>query len=317
MKKRSATWAVLCLLLSTVSSAENLPDRQAGAIVVKARAWPKTVTMGDEIRVLVEVTCLRGFSIEPPAPADFDPFEVKSARRLPSVKERGISQENFELIVTAFKIGDFAIPPVRISYTDPSGDPGSLTTPPINIKVIGVIKDAGKDIRPIKNVVSLAPGLLRALILGGLAFILSVLLAARILLRRKHKTAVDPEALLPAHERARLELERLRQKGWVAAGKIKEHTSELSSILKRYLQRRYAAELLDLTTSESIVLLRERDLDLAVRDGVKEILETSDLVKFADWVPPRNLSDELVKKLTDLVERTKEIEAPKPKDKKI
>ena len=306
MKKYFVLWTALFLLPAAVSCAEN-------AITVKARAWPKTVTMGDEIRVLVQVTRLQGFSIEPPAPADLKPFEVKSVRRLPSVEERGISQENFELIITAFKIGDFKIPPVRISYTDPSGDPGDLTTPPIDVKVVGVIKDAGKDIRPIKNVVSLAPGLLRTLILGGLAFILSLILAVRTLLRRKKKTVVDPESYLPAHERAFLEIERLQQKGWNPAGKIKEHYSEISGILKRYLERRYTMQTLDLTTSEILALLRERDFDLAIRDGVKEILEASDLVKFANWVPPRNLSDELIKKLSNLVDRTKEIETAKDK----
>ena len=282
-------------------------------MAVKARAWPKTVTMGDEIRVLVQVTRLQGFSVEPPAPSDLAPFEVKSVRQLPSVEEHGISQENFELIVTAFKIGDLKIPAIRVDYKDSSGNPGSLTTPPIGIKVVGVIKDAGKDIRPIKNVVSLDPGLLRALILGGLAFLLSVFLAVRILLRRKNKAAMDPESLLPAHERAGLELERLKLKEWIAAGKIKEYYSELSVILKRYLERRYAFQMLDLTTSECIALLRDKDFDVPVRDGVREILEASDLVKFANWHPPLNLSDELVKKLSDLVERTKPIEISKDK----
>ena len=306
MKKYFTLWTIFLALFATTASAEN-------AMAVKARAWPKTVTMGEEIRVLVQVTRLQGFSVEPPAPVDVAPFEVKSVRQLPSVVERGISQENFELIVTAFKIGDFKIPPIRIVYTDSSGNSGSLTTPPIGIKVVGTIKDGGKDIRPIKNVISLSPGLLRTLILGGLAFVLSVFLAVRILLRRKKKAAVDPESLLPAHERASLELERLQQKGWIAAGKIKEYYSEFSGILKRYLERRYALQTLDLTTSESIALLREKNFDLPVRDGVKEILEASDLVKFANWIPPRNLSDELVKKLSNLVEKTKEIEILKDK----
>ncbi len=306
MKKYFALWVGFFLFLTAVVCAEN-------AMAVKTRAWPKTVTMGDEIRVLVQVTRLQGFSVEPPAPGDLAPFEVKSMRQLPSVEEHGISQENFELIVTTFKIGDLKIPPIQIKYADSSGNSGSLTTPPINIKVVGVIKDAGKDIQPIKNVVSLAPGLLRTLILGGLVFFLSVLLAVRIVLRRKSKAASDPESLLPAHERAGLELERLQQKGWIASGKIKEYYSELSGILKRYLERRYALQMLDLTTSESVVLLREKDFDLSVRDGVREILEASDLVKFANWIPPRNLSDELVKKLSDLVERTKEIETSKDK----
>lgn len=306
MKRYFVFWAVLFSLTSAALSAEN-------AMSVKARAWPKTVTMGDEIRVFIQVTRLQGFSVQLPEPTNLAPFELKSVRELPSAEEKGIVQENFELVLTVFKVGDFKIPPMQVLTKDRSGDTGSLSTPPIDIKVVGVIHDQGKDIKPIKNVISLAPGLLRTIILGSLVLVLCLILVVRVVLLRNKKIAVDPESRLPAHERAFLELGRLERKDWLAAGKLKEYYSELSSILKRYLERRYQVRTSDLTTSEIIVLLRKKDFEFSVRGGIQEILEASDLVKFANWVPPKDLSGQLVKKISDVIEQTKLVPVPEEK----
>ena len=287
------------------------------AISVKARAWPRSVTVGGEVRLLISVTRLKGFSVDSPAPSlNISPFEMKSVRRLSALEENGVAQENFELVVTAFSVGDLKIPSIPIFYRSSSGETGSVLTPPIAVKIVSVIstgggKDSVKDIRPIKNVISLAPHLLRSIVLGGLAFILSVILAVRIILRRKkRKSPEDPEAHLAAHRRAELELERLQKKELLLSGKIKEHYSELSAILKRYLDRRYKLLTSDLTTAEVGALLKRNNFESSVCAKVMEILEASDLVKFANWNPPRALGDQLAQHFLNLVEETRQEENP-------
>lgn len=297
---------ILLIIIATASGAyaEN-------ALSVTARAWPKTVTLGDEIRVIIQVTHFDGYVVEPPtAEMDLSPFEIKSVRPLAVVSEKGIVQENFEVIATSFKLGELKVPPIRILYKDAAGNSSTVLTPSILIRVNGVIpvsggfasggKDSKLDIKPIKNVVSLRSALLGRLILAALAGVLAVVLTVKVILRRRKKQPVDPEFYLPAHERAVLELGRLRKKDLIAAGKTKEHYSELSAILKRYLDRRYQAQTADLTTAETVELLTRKDTELFACDAVKTVLEGSDLVKFANWVPPSVLAEEFERRLSDL-----------------
>lgn len=286
------------------------------ALSVTARAWPKTVTLGGEIRVIIQVTRADGTVVEPlKADTDLSPFEIRSIRPLAVVKERGIVQENFEIIAASFKLGELKVPPIRILYKDPAGNSGMVLTPPIPIYVKSILpaeggKDAAADIRPIKNVVSLGSALFRTTVLAGLAGVLAAVLAAKVAFRRRKKQTVDPESLLPAHERAALELGRLQKKDLIAAGRTKEHYSELSAILKRYLDRRYEGQTAELTTVETLEFLTGKGTELFARDAAKEILDGSDLVKFANWEPQRVLAQELERRLLDLAERTKPLDVP-------
>lgn len=297
------------LVLTFILSAAVFSAAHAeNALSVTARAWPKNVTVGQEIRVLIQVTGVKGYEVQAPdAQANIAPFEIKSVRALPAVNEKGIEQENFEVIAAIFQTGDAAIPPIRIRYRDPSGRFGSIDTPAIPIRVRSVLQGEAKDIKPIKNVLSLDLGFLRDILCGFLAFILSAFLVVKIILRKRRKAPIDPESLLPAHERAFLEIERLRKKEFLAKGRPKEHYSGISSILKNYVERRFGEPTFDLTTAETLELLRKIDLEPGVREAAKEVLESSDLVKFANWQPARGLADELERRLLEIVDRTKPV----------
>jgi len=237
-------------------------------------------------------------------------FEVTSVA-VSAYREMGSSiQQTFLLRLTIFEIGEFQIPPFSISYTEPGNFSGKAWTEPVSVKVVSVIKDPKEkaDIRPIKGPVSLDTAILRALIFGTLAIFLAVWLAVKIILRRRNKRLIDLESLKPPHERAMLELERLQARALLNEGRTKEFYSELADILRRYLERRFKIETLELTTFEILAGLKRIEFpsDLAVK--VKEFLENSDLVKFAKFVPPRSLADQMVVILRELVERTMPVE---------
>ena len=116
---------------------------------------------------------------------------------------------------------------------------------------------------------------------------------------------MDLESLKPAHERAALELERLKNKEFLEAGKIKEFYSELADILRRYLERGFQVETLELTTLELVKILKEKNFGAEILQRVKHVLENSDLVKFAKFIPPRTLADELMAEVARIVELTK------------
>ena len=119
------------------------------------------------------------------------------------------------------------------------------------------------------------------------------------------------ESLLPAHERAFLELKKLREKKFLEVAKIKEYYSELSDILRRYLDRRFGFQTLELTTFEILNLLKEKNFERNVLEKAKLLFENSDLVKFAKYSPFGSLAAQLEVELIQVVETTKPVEEVK------
>jgi hypothetical protein len=281
------------------------------SVEITTRAWPTKTTVGGEIRLFASVEHAGGFSIEPPPlKTSLAPFEIKKIQKLAPLERGGVTRDRFVFYLTAFEIGDFPIPPVAMRFTDRFGNPGVAQTQPVPVKIVSVGKKPTDkdDIRPIKGPVSTDTDFLRSFFLGLCAFFLTLFLIVKIILRRKNRSFFDSESLKPAHERAALELGRLKKKNYLSQGKHKEFYSEFSDILRRYLERRFQIETLELTTVEAVRVLKVKEFDADVVDGVKTILENADLVKFAKYLPPDGLENQLETALTALIDKTKPAE---------
>ena len=279
----------------------------SSVIEVKARAWPTRVTMGDEIKFVIRVSHPVGRSLKSlPPDTNLSPFEIKTAAPLSSKEIGGHVEEVAVLTLAVFQLGDLQIPAIPLTVTDSQGHAEKVFTEPIKIKVVGVPKrhTDGKDIRPIKGPISLAKHLIRNLWLGLIALFLAGFLILKIARRRKKKIA-DLESLKPPHERAALELERLRKKRFLEEGKTKEFYSELSDILRRYFDRGFRIDTLERTTFETLKILKEKDFQEPTLAKIRNVLQNSDLVKFAKYVPPPSLGEELAGEVLQIVELTK------------
>ena len=297
--------SIFCLFLIGRISYANDP------VQVKTHAWPLQVTLGDEIKLFIQIERPKGYSIEPLSPQlPLGPFEIKNIEVFSYDESSPIVRQTFLLKLTVFQLGQVTIPPHPIHFTDSAGRSQTLWTEPVLIQVKSVIKDpkAKTDIRPIKGPVSLDLSMIRTAVFGLLAFLLLSGLIIKIVLRRKHQMIMDLESLKPPHERAMLELERLQAKPFLSEGKVKEYYSELADILRRYLDRRFKIETLELTTFEITRDLKMREFNPDLLEKIREFLENSDLVKFAKFIPPRSLADQMVMQLCEIVDRTKPLE---------
>ncbi len=286
-------------------------------IEVKTRARPTRITMGDEIKLTVRVTHPSGYTLKfLPSDTNLLPFEIKTTSPLTS-KDVGITTEEILVLTLAvFQLGDLQIPAMPLTVMDPQGHAHQMFTAPVKIKVVGVPKRPtdGKDIRPIKGPISLARGLIRNLLLGLSAILLAIFLAVKVMWGRRKKRIIDLEGLKPPHERASLELERLRKKRFLEEGKTKEFYSELSDILRRYLERGFRIDSFERTTFEIGMALKEKNFQEPALGKIKNVLENSDLVKFAKVVPPPSLGEELAGEVLQIVELTKPVEVEEKKE---
>jgi hypothetical protein len=130
--------------------------------------------------------------------------------------------------------------------------------------------------------------------------------AAWFFRRRQEAQAPAPAPPRPAHEIAYEQLEALRRKDLIRQGMVAKYYIELSDIVRRYLENRFALRAPEMTTQEFLFHARQAaalkgDHQALVRD----FLECCDLVKFAKYVPAADVADEVFLSARKLVDETK------------
>ena len=88
-----------------------------------------------------------------------------------------------------------------------------------------------------------------------------------------------------ASEKALQQLDELQQKRLWKQEQTKEHYAAFSLILREYLESRYGIAALESTTSEIQMMLVSTDLPTSSRDLLEDILQKTDLVKYARSEP--------------------------------
>ncbi len=286
---------------------EEVPSQTVGGL--RARVIPSVTHVGDEVRLVLQADFPKGFSIEPISlKTKLAPFELRSIDKPISVKREGRIVQTVILRLAMYEMGDFKIPSIPVALWSISGHRAEANTPELSVRVvsIGKTKEDKADIRPIKGPAAVDLGYLRDWACGFAAFLMSVLLVVKIILRRR-KIMEEAESLLPAQERVLRELHRLNEKDLLTLTKIKEHYSGLSDILRHYLERRYGLDLMESTSVEIHDLLKKKIQETSVLDEIRQILEKADLVKFAKFTPERVFAAELEKRLLAVVEATKPV----------
>jgi len=112
----------------------------------------------------------------------------------------------------------------------------------------------------------------------GLVIVLSVC----IYLYRKFKQRTHAKEQQTLEEKTLAQIDALRLQELWNKGEIKEHFVRFSHILRVYLSARFRVSFLDKTTEQSNLLLETLALDESLKSTISNLLNHSDLVKFAN-----------------------------------
>jgi hypothetical protein len=132
-------------------------------------------------------------------------------------------------------------------------------------------------------------------------------------LRKRIKEKEIPslvEVVLPLSlkEKTILAIENLEEKELWKKVLLKEHYVELSYILREYLSKRYTLSLIEKTSYESKLLLTQKGIPVLTIDEIGEILNQSDMVKFAKSEPEEITVIRLTLVAKKIVEQTSPLE---------
>lgn len=193
-----------------------------------------------------------------------------------------------KLVLTSFDSGFYAIPAIRFYYKVPPDTAIRFEqAQTLFLKVNTFTVDTTKEIKPIKGPLHVPLSFREILpwILLGLFFLATGYTIYYIIRKRKKAEPIfrlrSKIRLLP-HELALMEFEKLRIKKLWQAGKIKEYHSELTDILRRYIENRFQSKAMESTTGEILNNLKDMpEIEPSSLSNLGQILTLADMVKFA------------------------------------
>ncbi len=226
----------------------------------------------------------------------------------------GLVTLSSDIVLTCWKPGVYYIPPILFSFQQDNNLTQSKATNQLALLVNSPIADevAADSIQlaPIKDIIAeplklqdFLPYIIGLVVLGGAIF-LGVFLYRRFKNKDKPSKAIIVKR--PAHEVAFEKLEQLREANLWQQGMIKEYQSELSHIIREYVEDRYEILALESTTDEIFEDLKVKDFDESLKDNLREMLQLADLVKFAKAEPPVERHEQLMRFAEEFVIQTKE-----------
>ncbi len=206
--------------------------------------------------------------------------------------------------------------------SDSSSQKGILQLPGHTLEVVNPLDGLDEaELRPMKDPISAHPDYRRlvAALVALVAAIACVSLLATAIRRRLRRSdrreSVVPRR--PAHEIAYERLGKIEEDRLIERGLHRQFHFAISECLREYLENRYGVPALEMTTEEFFEHTRTRpDLPDICRSGVVDLLNLSDLVKFAKRESMSGEMKQVLESVRRLVDDTREADEAQEADDK-
>ncbi|MBK8502026.1 MAG: hypothetical protein IPL46_07360 [Saprospiraceae bacterium] len=207
--------------------------------------------------------------------------------------------------IAAFDTGYLRLPPLILPFQSDQVTDTAYSNDLV-LEVSGITIDS-TGLAPIKPILR-EPFTFRDAMPYVIALLLGLFIIGLIFLHKKKATPapVIVEVLIPPDEIALADLQKLRTKKLWQAGKIKDYQSELTHIVRAYIEARYHIPALESTTSEILEFTLLKELDKSLHQDLNQILNIADLIKFAKARPDIGIHEEFMQKAESFVHATRE-----------
>lgn len=262
--------------------------------------------IGERINVLLLIKADKSTTIDWPQITDnWQGLEVLAQSPKDTLEEAGsfVYRQGFSL--TAFDTGVYKIDSVALVFQRGNLS-DSIYAYPMYLAFKTIKIDSTNRYYDIKKPMDIEYSYWRE-ILTALAFIALFLLAVWWWYKNRKPVEQKPEnsVLVPAYITALNQLKELQaSEAWLHLP-LKSFYIELSTIMRRYLQGELAILAVETTTDEIIESLRSKTIDQALKTELQDLLQTSDLVKFAKVKPLLEEGELYLKIALKFVEKTK------------
>ena len=282
--RSSVVFSIFFFLISFVSFSQ-----------VKTSIDAPKIKIGEQITYKIEVDADSTDLVVFPEGQTFSPLEMIESYTVDTTK----NSAKYNLIktygLTQFDSGSYTIPRQKIIIGTKE-----YFTDSLKVEVNNILVDSTKqglyDIKPFIEVQKSSSDWWKTALIVLAILALIAFLMYWFIWRKKPLTEEEEIALLPPYERAKLALKKLDETDYLQQAELKGYYSELTFIIRRYLDEKVYDRALESTTDELVhrlnLLKDGNQIELSKEDirNIETILKRADLVKFAKSAPDIELA---------------------------
>jgi hypothetical protein len=308
---RASLWALAAALVMdgglavAQGKAPESTEATSSPCTLTAASEKSEVAVGEPFRVVVKGVAPDGAAWTFPREAASETVELRAC----TVDARPAPPGTSCYDAMAFALGETQVPAIEAQCHLADGSVYVARSAPLTLRMLSVLpKDPQEqklaDIRPpvslaIGRAFWIALGIALVLLVAGLG-VAAYLVFLSVRPQKPWAKAVRP--LSPDVE-ARDALARLGEEDWISRGDYRGYYIALAQIAKRYLERRLAAPVLEMTSSETIAFLRQRESWGESVGVVRDLTTAADQVKFAEASGSSEEAARHLRATADLVDR--------------
>lgn len=252
-----------------------------------------SILIGDQIKYRIDITQNKNIDSEFPVFADtlVNKVEIIENSKIDTTYlNTDVIKISKELTITSFDSGFYVLPAIRIPYVENNQPDTALS----DILVLGVFTF---EIDTVRGITDIKPPIDTPLtfsetvpyIVIGLSAILliSLILWLYTKYRKKEEIVIRREIPKePAHLIALRNLDSLKTRKLWQQGKVKLFHSELTEILRIFIENRFGLQAMEQTSDEVLDFFTHSNLlKSGSYEKLEHILKTADFVKFAKFQP--------------------------------
>lgn len=293
------------------------PAFAQGDAKVDVKIDANKILVGDQVRYFIEAqhnarqSRLQWATI----PDTFNKLEVVERGKIDTLTQGDIVTYKQRLLISGFDSGVFVIPSFVFPVIPNGGTAYTIQTDSFPLLVQTVAVDTSKGFHGIKEIMVVKSTWMDYIwyIIGGLVFIILVTVVIIYFIRNKR---TPPPVTTPPPPRETLQetalrlLAALEAKQLWQGNKVKEYYSELTDILRSYIEARFNTQAMELTTDELLQSARLHHEMSRHTELLSHILYTADLAKFAKAQPLPHEHTHAMELAIQFVNATKPAETP-------
>lgn len=278
---------------------------------IRATLDKKEALIGDHIRLQLQANYGTNLSLQfPKFGKHLDSLEVLNVQTKDSTIANNQIHATQNILLTVFDTGFYKLPPLVFTYKGQNSLFSQITTDTLYLTVKAPIVDQQADIKPIANIIEPPISWLDYLPYTLLTTLFLTALIGFVWWKQRPKTIAKPNLpttpLLPPHTLAQQQLQQLNQKQWWQKGKVKQYYTDLSNILRQYIEAQYQKPAMEQTTDQILQSL-DNQLSNNQLNNLKNTLLVADMVKFAKATPTVEQHIEAFQNAQQFVKDTQQI----------
>lgn len=268
---------------------------QAQQIKATARLDSTNILIGDQIKLFLEIDYPENVAVEfPNVPDTLSEFiEVLAKSKIDTIdlENSALLKQIRSYTITSFDSGSYRIAPQWFKI-NVNGIADSVPTNGVTLNVFTMQIDTTRGLTDIKmpyaaplTLKEVTPYILGIILLGAIIFL--VLYSVKRKKKNKPFFSLPVKPKEPPHIIALRELDRIKNEKIWQKEKTKQYYSEVTDVLRNYIEERFEIRAMEQTTDEILDSFRYRKDLLSEKSftNLSQILSLADLVKFAKYKP--------------------------------